>query len=56
MPFQTESFKAEIDALSSAAGSHVICHGAYRRDEMAKLLGAVDWVITPSIWWKTLPW
>jgi glycosyltransferase involved in cell wall biosynthesis len=55
MPFQTETFKAEIDALSSAAGSHVIRHGAYRRDEMAKLLGAVDWVITPSIWWENAP-
>ena len=22
---------------------------------MAKLLGAVDWVITPSIWWENAP-
>jgi glycosyltransferase involved in cell wall biosynthesis len=55
MPFQTEDFKAEIDALASAAGAKVIRHGAYRRDEMAKLLAAVDWVITPSIWWENAP-
>jgi glycosyltransferase involved in cell wall biosynthesis len=55
MPFQTEDFKAEIDALASAAGAKVIRHGAYRRDEMAKLLAAVDWVVTPSIWWENAP-
>ena len=55
MPFQTEDFKAEIEALSAAAGAKVIRHGAYRRDEMAKLLAAVDWVITPSIWWENAP-
>ena len=55
MPFQTDGFKAEIEALSTAAGAKVIRHGAYRRDEMAKLLGAVDWVITPSIWWENAP-
>jgi glycosyltransferase involved in cell wall biosynthesis len=55
MPFQTDAFKAKIEALATAAGSHVIRHGAYRRDEMAKLLSAVDWVITSSIWWENAP-
>ncbi|EWY39649.1 glycosyl transferase [Skermanella stibiiresistens SB22] len=55
MPFQSDAFKAEVDGLAKDAGARVIRHGAYRREEMARLLGAVDWVITPSIWWENAP-
>ncbi|UEM22411.1 glycosyltransferase family 4 protein [Skermanella mucosa] len=55
MPFQSDAFKAEIDEAAKSCGGRVIRHGAYRRDEMARLLNAVDWVITPSIWWENAP-
>ncbi len=54
-PFQTEGFKGDVAEAIESCGGRVSAHGPYRRDEMATLLGRVDWVLTPSIWWENAP-
>lgn len=54
-PFQTDAFNAEIDALFAETASHVVHLGAYERDEVARLIAAVDWVMVPSTWWENAP-
>ena len=52
--FQTErtvsSFQA---ALASAPDARHA--GPYRREDLARLMAAVDWVVVPSIWWENAP-
>lgn len=54
-PFQSDEFKAEFaDKLKAAApaAQHL---GPYQSAEMARLMGAVDWVVMPSVWWENAP-
>lgn len=54
-PFQSDEFKADFaDRLKAAqpAAQHL---GPYRAAEMAALMGAVDWVVMPSVWWENAP-
>jgi glycosyltransferase involved in cell wall biosynthesis len=55
MPFQTDAFKAEIEAAIAAGGGRVTHHGPYRREDIARRLAGVDWAIVPSIWWENAP-
>ena len=42
-------------ARSLNAAPDAIHHGAYARDEQARLIAEVDWVIVPSVWWENAP-
>jgi glycosyltransferase involved in cell wall biosynthesis len=48
-------FQDEFRGLLEAAGDRVRLVGRYGRDDLAKLMGRVDWVVIPSIWWETGP-
>ncbi len=54
-PFQTDAFKAKVEEGFKAAKGHAVQHGPYRREEMADLIAACDWVVMPSIWWENAP-
>ncbi|MEI3855859.1 MULTISPECIES: glycosyltransferase family 4 protein [unclassified Ensifer] len=54
-PFQSDSFKDEIARLFKKTAPTVQQRGAYRRDDIAELIAAVDCTIVPSIWWENAP-
>lgn len=42
-------------ARSLNAAPDAVHYGAYARDEQARLIAEVDWVIVPSVWWENAP-
>ena len=54
-PGQDEAFRATLDAAIAAAGPQVRMHGPYQPADLPQHLGAIDWVIVPSIWWENAP-
>lgn len=46
-----------LDAFARAlqAAPDALHRGAYARDEQARLMSAVDWVVVPSVWWENAP-
>lgn len=54
-PFQSEAFVNEIDRLFAETAPFVQRRGAYRREDIAQLIQAVDCAIMPSIWWENAP-
>ena len=50
-PFQSDAFKADLNAALARVDGYVGWHGAYREEEMADLMRNTDWMVTPSIWW-----
>ncbi len=50
-PFQSDAFKADLNAALARVDGYVGWHGAYRAEEMADLMRNTDWMVTPSIWW-----
>lgn len=55
MHFQDDQFKARFaDALAAAKGT-ARWHGPYKRDDIARLMAAVGWVVVPSTWWENAP-
>jgi glycosyltransferase involved in cell wall biosynthesis len=42
-------------ARSLEAAPDAMHRGAYARDEQARLIAEVDWVIVPSVWWENAP-
>jgi glycosyltransferase involved in cell wall biosynthesis len=42
-------------ARSLEAAPDALYRGAYARDEQARLIAEVDWVIVPSVWWENAP-
>ena len=42
-------------AQSLAAAPDAMHRGAYARNEQARLIAEVDWVIVPSVWWENAP-
>lgn len=54
-PFQSESFVDEITRLFRETAPTVQQRGAYRREDVADLVAAVDCTIVPSIWWENAP-
>lgn len=55
MPFQTASFRDEVETLARKSMGTVALRGAYNLGELRALIGAVDWVVVPSIWWENAP-
>ena len=49
------AFRAEFAAGLAAAAPVAQALGPYRRDEVAGLMGAADWIVVPSIWWENAP-
>lgn len=52
---QPEAFRTRFEALMQAAGRRARFFGAYRSEELPRLMGSVDWVVMPSIWWENSP-
>ena len=55
MPFQTDEFRQRYETAARKDPHHVREMGPYDTAEMPKLLGDVDWVVVPSIWWENAP-
>ena len=48
-----------VDAVTKALlrnPGRVLFAGPYQRSDLSRLMASVDWVVVPSIWWKTRPW
>jgi glycosyltransferase involved in cell wall biosynthesis len=45
-----DAFAQSLDAAPDA-----IHRGAYGREEQARLIAGVDWVVVPSVWWENAP-
>lgn len=56
LALQAEDFRQTVKAAADAVPSGLVefC-GAYQRSALPGLLMAVDWVLTPSIWWENAP-
>ncbi|HYG88465.1 MAG TPA: glycosyltransferase family 4 protein [Azospirillum sp.] len=54
-PFQTDEFKAQLDAGFRAAKGRAVQHGPYQREEIPALMASADWVLMPSVWWENAP-
>lgn len=52
---QPEAFRARFAQLMERAGRRAKFYGAYRAEELPRLMGQVDWVVVPSIWWENSP-
>ena len=52
---QPEEFQALFRSLLGTAGDDINLVGRYRPEELPALMGAVDWVVVPSIWWENAP-
>jgi glycosyltransferase involved in cell wall biosynthesis len=53
--FQGAPFRARFnDALAAAQGA-ACWHGPYARDDIARLMADVAWIIVPSTWWENAP-
>jgi glycosyltransferase involved in cell wall biosynthesis len=52
---QPEVFRADLAKRLGAPGSNVTFHGPYEHDEVDALMGGVDVVLMPSIWWENAP-
>ncbi len=52
--YQTQE-TLDLFGRSLDAAPDAIHRGAYVRDEQARLIADVDWVIVPSVWWENAP-
>jgi glycosyltransferase involved in cell wall biosynthesis len=52
---QPKPFQDEFLALLAGADATVHFHGAYRQDQVDRLMRSVDAVLVPSIWWENSP-
>ena len=50
-----DAFRREFEAKLAAADPVAAHIGAYRRDEVLRLMRQADWVVVPSIWWENAP-
>lgn len=48
-------YRARIKELETAAGNRARLYGAYRNDDMPRLMQSCDWVVVPSTWWENSP-
>ncbi|NQW10317.1 MAG: glycosyltransferase [Alphaproteobacteria bacterium] len=53
--FQTDSFKAEIEALIGECRGHARMLGGYEQHELPERLARADWIVMPSLWWENAP-
>jgi glycosyltransferase involved in cell wall biosynthesis len=52
---QPEAFRQRFEVLMQRAGRRARFFGAYRSEELPRLMQQVDWVVMPSIWWENSP-
>jgi glycosyltransferase involved in cell wall biosynthesis len=55
LDLQEHSFRDEVLALLEATNGNVSTHGAYPPERAGELMGDVDWVVVPSVWWENSP-
>lgn len=55
LDLQSPAFRARFEELLSATAPTVRLHGAYGPADVDELMGNVDWVVVPSIWWENSP-
>jgi glycosyltransferase involved in cell wall biosynthesis len=55
LDLQPGAFQNRIAELLGQARSHLTFVGRYRHDELPSLMGNVDWVVVPSVWWENSP-
>lgn len=55
LELQRGTFQNEIRALLEATRDTVTFVGRYQREEVGRLMEAIDWVVVPSIWWENSP-
>lgn len=53
--WRDSDFRERLEVLFRAAGPSVRRYGAYRNEEVIKLMRECDWVVVPSIWWENSP-
>ncbi|TYC53068.1 glycosyltransferase [Rhodobacterales bacterium] len=54
-PFQDPGFVERIDEMFDDLSPHVARLGAYKPADVPGLMGHVDWVVVPSVWWENAP-
>lgn len=54
---QDPAFRARIEALRKPLMEEGVLHwpGAYHRDDLARRMARIDWVVVPSLWWENSP-
>jgi len=52
---QPEAFRQRFETLLKSAGRRARFYGAYRSEELPDLMGDIDWLVVPSIWWENAP-
>lgn len=52
---ESDEFQSRIRSLLDRAGPLVTLFGSYSHDQTLHLMGSVDWVVVPSIWWEVGP-
>lgn len=55
LDLQAPEFRARFAELLDATAPTVRMHGAYGPGDLDALMGDVDWVVVPSIWWENSP-
>jgi glycosyltransferase involved in cell wall biosynthesis len=55
LDLQEHGFRDAIERLLAQAGEHVTYAGPYEPERVGELMGAVDWVVVPSVWWENSP-
>lgn len=48
-------YVAEVERLLALTAERVTFAGPYGRDDVDRLMAAVDWVVVPSLWWENAP-
>jgi len=52
---QPDDFRVPLEKQLDESAANVSFFGPYRNEDMPDLLGRVDWLVIPSIWWENSP-
>jgi glycosyltransferase involved in cell wall biosynthesis len=55
LDLQPGSFQHRFNALIEATSDTVTLVGRYGHADLPRLMGNVDWVVVPSVWWENSP-
>jgi glycosyltransferase involved in cell wall biosynthesis len=55
LDLQPGFFQRHFHELVSWAAETVTYAGAYRSEDVGRLMSSVDWVVVPSVWWENSP-
>ena len=55
LDLQAPAFSDRLTELLDATAPTVRMYGAYEPEDLGALMGDVDWVVVPSIWWENSP-